>query len=152
MRWNASRSDWVGILLVCVGMFAAMLRCDGASPPTPTTHVYECRVNGQRLFSDQPCAAEAMQRDITVQNQISAQEAAIGYRSSSPVSTKRKSAPDETGPNSKRQARCAVLLNDKRYLTSRLRAGYTNNQGERLRDRLRKVDSQYYDLRCSTAR
>jgi hypothetical protein len=148
MQWSVlSRSRWVMELAVAVAavMFAPVHRCHGESPPI--TQVYECRINDQRVFSDQPCGAGAARREVTTPNNMSAREAKIGYRSSKSASTKRKSA-TEPASNAKRQARCDALLNEKSSLNSRLRAGYTNNQGETLRARLRKVDTQYYDLRC----
>jgi Domain of unknown function (DUF4124) len=122
--------------------------------PIDAAQVYECKVNGQRIFSDQPCAADAAKREITVENTMSAREANIGSRSSTPQKAKsnRQRKTDVDDADDKRQARCQKLSGDKQTINSKLRAGYNNNQGERLRDRLRKVDNEYYDLRCSSLR
>jgi hypothetical protein len=135
---------------IAIALIAAMC----ATLPTHAAEVYECRVNGQRIFSDQPCAADAAKREVTAANTMSAHEASIGYRSSAAQKTERKlprkSDVDDVGE--KRLARCTKLSNDKQTINSKLRAGYSNAQGERLHDRLRKVDNDYYELRCSSLR
>jgi hypothetical protein len=122
--------------------------------PSHAAQVYECKVNGQRIFSDQPCAADAAKREVTESNTMSAREANIGYRSSAikTTDTKRQRSAEADHTADKRLARCAKLNNDKLTVNSKLRAGYKNNEGERLRDRLRKLDGEYYDLRCSSLR
>lgn len=129
----------------------------GAATPQRTepiiARVYECVINGQRVFSDQVCAADARQRDISAPNRMAAQEAAIGYRAvgkSSAIARQRVDA--ESSNDDVKRSQCDALLQDKNYINSRMRAGYTNNEGERLRARLRKIDSDYYDLRCRTLR
>lgn len=152
MRWNAFRwKNWAISLWTTASLFTVTQLSYGASPSS-IAQVYECRVNGQRVFSDQPCAADAAQRDITVQNSVNARDAVIDYRPTSSTQAKRKSTSVVAEAKEKRQMRCEALQDEKSSLTSRLRAGYNVKQGERLRDRLRKVDSQYYDLRCSTRR
>jgi hypothetical protein len=149
MRWNAlGWQCWIGSLWVAAGLFTVMQLSHGEASSS-ITQVYECRVSGQRVFSDQPCAIDADKRVVPTPNNMNMREAAIDYRPSTTLPTKRKAATDEPNPHAKRKARCEALRNDKSKLTSRLRAGYTVKEGERLRERLRKVDSQYYDLRCS---
>lgn len=121
-----------------------------ASGDSVTTKVYECLRNGQRVFSDQPCAADAKQREINSSNRMSAREAAINYRGtgiSGRAKLKQQRANDNDEVDS-RQQRCLVLQGNKDNINSRMRAGYKNDEGERLRARLRKVDSEYYQLRC----
>jgi hypothetical protein len=150
MQRNACETtSWFGGVLVVIATFIVAHPCYGGMSSATAPQVYECRINGQRVFSDQRCAADATQREMPQSNTMSAREAAIGYRSTTKTPTKRKSAPDEVDAQAKRRARCEALRNDKSTLTSRLRAGYNVKQGERLRDRLRKVDGEYYDLRCS---
>lgn len=111
--------------------------------------IYECTIDGQRVFSDQVCAADARQRDISAPNRMTARETAIGYRAAAEsTGTARSRAAAELSNGDVPQARCAALLRDKNYINSRMRAGYTNNEGEHLRARLRLIDSEYYDLRC----
>jgi hypothetical protein len=153
MQRNACNSSaWCGTVLVVIATFIVGHACYGGMSSASASQIYECRINGQRVFSDQRCAAEATQHEMSQSNTMNAREAAIGYHSTTTTSTKRKSPPDEVDVNTKRQARCEKLRNDKSTLTSRLRAGYNVKQGERLRDHLRKVDGEYYDLHCSGLR
>ncbi len=113
--------------------------------------VYQCMQDGHKVFSDQRCGPDARTQAISVSNQMSAREAAIHYQAAPPGSTAsraRRSASDADVDTERITAQCAALQRDKDRINSRMRASYTNNEGERLRARLRRIDSEYYDLRC----
>ena len=114
-----------------------------------SARVYECWQQGQRVFSDQPCSADAATRDITIQNQMKANEARIDYHADSKHSP-RKVTDDATDSRAERREHCAKLDSKKQQLNSRMRAGYKAAQGERLREQLRQVDTKLYELRCSS--
>jgi len=133
-------------------LFAVGKICHGEVNSTTIAQVYECRVNGRHIFSDQPCAVDAAKREINATNTMSAREAEIGYKASPLEHGKRKSVADDTDPRDKQRQRCIKLSNDKQNVTSRLRSGYSNNQGERLRERLRKIEAEYFELKCSSGR
>src|SRR6267154_5939256 len=123
-------------------------------------HVYQCTLDGQRAFSDQPCGTDSKARDIAAPNRMDASElgdAAHHERAAAARVTRRvdrdaafDSNADKT--NADKNSRCATIANDKERITARMRAGYSGKEGERLRDRLRKVDSDYFELRCSRYR
>jgi hypothetical protein len=161
MQWNALTSSQLNISRLRAGiltattaigmLFATSESCGGqAYSFTFAQQVYECHISGQRVFSDQPCAADATRREVTITNTMQAKEADIGYKASPAKSHKPKPFAGLADPHDKQRERCTKLSNDKQRINTQLRAGYTGKQGERLRERLRKIDGEYFDLRCSS--
>jgi hypothetical protein len=111
-----------------------------------STHVYECTINGQHVFSDRACGDNAVQRDVVVANHMDAVDAQTLKKFSKPVKPAH-----HRGHSSRdtRRQQCARVRKARDALVERMRAGYSAKQDERLHDRLRKLDDQYFELRCN---
>ena len=109
-------------------------------------HVYECVANGQRVFSDQVCGDDAQQREIAPSNRMVATDTRNLHTA---LRTQKKRASSNNDALESRKQRCAKLRSNKESLTERMRAGFSARQDEKLHERLRKVDNDYYELRCS---
>jgi hypothetical protein len=129
------------------GLLAPLMLCQ---PPTSsaTTQVYECKVEGRRIFSDQPCAADAKQRDIGESNRMDAQPVSI----TTPDAPVKKKRVVDSSDKKQRVARCNRIREQLENIRSQERAGYTAKQGERLRERRVKLDEQYRSQRCERYR
>jgi hypothetical protein len=118
-------------------------------------HVYQCTLDGQRAFSDQPCGTDSKARDIDAPNRMDASDlgdAAHTERASAARVTRRVNRNGAFDANADKKSRCAKIGTDKEHIMARMRTGYSGKEGERLRDRLRKLDSDDFELRCSRYR
>ena len=52
-----------GVILLSLVMFSTTAHAD-------TTHVYECTINGERVFSDHVCGDGAVERNVTVTSRM----------------------------------------------------------------------------------
>jgi len=119
----------------------------------PATHVYECKVDGQRVFSDHECGDDATERDVVVTNRMDATKPSPeGSKSSKPQRTQHKRSSADVDDKDKRRQQCARIQSSRDALNDKMRAGYTGKQDERLHQRLRKLDDDYFRLRCSSVR
>jgi hypothetical protein len=114
--------------------------------------VYQCVIDGQKVFSDRACGEGSQSRDIPAPNRMEA------YEPGRPKSAETKSSSEKPAKNTasaaakrvaEKNKRCAKLRADQQLLTSRLRAGYSLREGERLNERLSKLNAEYYALRCA---
>jgi len=118
------------------------------------TRVYQCTKNGERVFSDQPCGPDAQARDVAVVNRMDAvavkvtSNSRIDPRLNSHVVRHRSTQPKSEALDAVEQ-RCKKIGRDKAAIDSRMRSGYSAAQGERLRERLRKLGDEHFELRCS---
>lgn len=114
--------------------------------PAMAAHVYECNVEGKRVFSDQPCGTDARQREIGTSNRMEAQDTSILQRHEpAPKRPSTAAADDDT---ERRREACNRLREQKEEIRTRMRLGYTAAQGIRLEERLRKNDRKYREQRC----
>ncbi|HVY22864.1 MAG TPA: hypothetical protein VG962_05880 [Steroidobacteraceae bacterium] len=111
-----------------------------------STHVYECTINGQHVFSDHACGDNAVQRDVVVANHMDAVDAQTLKKFSKPVKPAHHRG--HSSWDTRRQ-QCARVRKARDALVERMRAGYSAKQDERLHDRLRKLNDQYFELRCN---
>lgn len=125
---------------------AASSRSAAGSRQT-STQVYQCAANGERIFSDHPCGADAVLREIAAPNRMASQEVRGPMKHSATRSGAHED-PVETDQE-KRIRHCKKLRADRDRLDARLRAGYSGKEGERLRDRLRQLQSDYYESHCA---
>jgi len=136
--------------LFCVLSVAAFIASHSVSADS-AAHVYECTMNGQRVFSDHSCGDDAIQRDVLVANtmeaaKVTSEKPAVARKSHA---GRRVSSGDD---HDKRRQQCAHIQKSRDALNDKMRAGYTARQDERLHDRLRKLDHDYFQLRCSGVR
>ena len=120
--------------------------------------VYECTVNGQRVVSDKPCGPEAKARVLGV-DQPDPREVARQQQqtwaaqqtgpSSSAVRSSNPGLPSAgSGSAGSNEAACAMIDKQIEQIDARMRQGYTSQQGEWYRERLRYLKEQRYTLGC----
>jgi hypothetical protein len=112
------------------------------------TQVYECKVEGRRIFSDQPCAGDARQREIGESNRMDAQPVS-SIKADSPT---RKRRVDDSSDKDDLIASCNRIREQRADIVNQERAGYTVKQGEKLRERRNKLDEKYRVQRCERYR
>ena len=126
------------LLLLCALLIAA--HADTA------THIYECIINGEHVFSDHMCADNAIERNVVVANRMDP----VKVRATPAThDTKRARSSRAHNVQDTRHQRCAKIQQSRGALVDQMRAGFTARQDEKLHDRVRKLDSEYYELRCS---
>ena len=132
--------------------------------------VYECIVNGQRVLSDQPCGPEARARTVVIdqpdpqevlrqQQRTWAAQQGAGPRADGSVeraATVRSAVPSSMAqatpqalPN---QGACAAIDQAIANLNSRMRAGYTSQEGEWLRAEWHELQKRREALDCGRQR
>jgi hypothetical protein len=124
-----------------------------ASPAPPAdariATVFECRVRGQRIYSDQRCGPQADERPIQAPNRMDSQDTSILSSPDLVLERLRSERGNTEEPvvNSAR-SECDRIEQEKNSINARMREGYGSPEGERLRDRLRVLGDRYYDLHC----
>jgi len=135
--------------LFCILLMSTFVASNSVNAD-PAVQVFECNINGQRVFSDHACGDDAVQRDIEVANRMDAVK--VSSHSASKEKTPRSSRKHSEAGNDdhdKRRQQCARIQKSRDSLHDKMRAGYTAKQDERLHDRLRKLNDDYFQLRCS---
>jgi hypothetical protein len=69
--------------------------------------------------------------------------------SKKPRTNRRVASTDE---RDQRRQQCARIQKSRDAINDKMRVGYTAKQDERLHDRLRKLNDDYFELRCSSVR
>ncbi|HEX2584997.1 MAG TPA: hypothetical protein VHL14_07690 [Steroidobacteraceae bacterium] len=117
----------------------------------PAIQIFECTVNGQRVFSDHSCGDDSVQRNVLVANTMEATKVTSekSVTSKKPRTNRPAASTDE---RDKRRQHCARIQKSRDAINDKMRAGYTAKQDERLHDRLRKLNDDYFELRCSSVR
>ena len=114
--------------------------------------IYRCELNGVKTFSDRPCAADSSeyvpddQRVSTVKVEHVA--APIPSR---PATRAKRSAPGTgsiAADQLKHKKDCARIDRSLGEIRSKMRAGYDAKQGERLRERQRKLTLDRREKKC----
>jgi len=121
--------------------------------------VYECVVDGQRVVSDRPCAADAKSRTLVVdqpdpsevarlrQHRAQVQRpASPGYTSQSVYAGEGPTIPGSGEPSNARA--CAAVDRAIDNINSRMRAGYGPEEGEWLRAEWHRLKRERYSLKC----
>jgi len=111
--------------------------------------VFECRANGQRIYSDRRCGPNADEHPILAPNRMDAQDTNI---LSSPDEVLARSQSERTNAREPvfdaARSECGSIEQQKNSINARMREGYTSPEGEWYRERLRALDTRYYELRC----
>jgi hypothetical protein len=121
--------------------------------------IYECVVDGHRIVSDRPCAADAKSRTLVVdqpdphevarlrQQQTQAQRpASRGYASQSDYAGEGPTISGSAEPSNARA--CAAVDRAIGNINSRMRAGYGPEEGEWLRAEWHRLKRERYSLGC----
>ena len=121
--------------------------------------IYECVVDGQRVVSDRPCAADAKSRTLVVDQpdprevarlrQQQAQVQRPASRGYTPHSGYAGEGPTISGSAERSNARACAAVDRAIYnINSRMRAGYGPEEGEWLRAEWHRLKRERYNLRC----
>ena len=130
---------------------AVILSFDAATA-IAATPIYRCEVSGVTTFSDRPCSPEAA-------------EYVPDGRRVSMVNVERASDPSHARPEPRSQGRprakgsiaadqrklkeeCARIARSLGEIRSKMRAGYDAREGERLKDRQRKLTLDRREKKC----
>jgi hypothetical protein len=118
--------------------------------------LYRCQVAGVTTFSDRPCGATAQERALAQAYvlhpgsvNISDPPVAAPVQAVKPPNERTKPAADSDPPSRQRHAEaCRRIQVSLRDIRSKMRAGYSAKQGERLQTRQRTLDEKYRTERC----
>jgi hypothetical protein len=129
-----------------------------AAEPRGTQHIFRCEVNGQITFGDRPCAdAPSVEVVLSPANfyHPDAKQAAVPNLSPDRATkspAKRERARSNTDSIAAEQARerqrCQRLADQLTSIRSKMRTGYTGEQGEKLRERQRQLEQQRRTEHC----
>jgi hypothetical protein len=121
--------------------------------PSGSVRVYECVRGGQRVFSDQPCGADASVRDVDVarMNTYSAPPPFADQPSIPPLRYPRPTAPRHAQVRPQ-DAECERLQKAKDAIDARARHAHTSAESEWLRERRHELEDRYWELRCLKGR
>ncbi len=115
------------------------------------TSIYECRASGRPVFSDLPCSANAVKREVKIT--ISAGEAPPPVPAPARVSASvtRKPTPKESAKRASPPvvSPCEKLFTEKDRLEARMRTGYGAKEGEQLRAAHHQVTTDLYTRKCT---
>ena len=134
----------VGVAIWCV------MVCPYAAAATAST-IYRCIDEDIVTYSDRPCASNASEYEPD-EARISILEVAPPSTTTTAVRPKPKRAAADSVSIAAGQAKhaehCGKLERSLRDIRSKMRAGYDAKEGERLRERRRKLSAQHRELRC----
>jgi hypothetical protein len=119
-----------------------------APRPEILTQVYECRVRGHHVFSDERCAADARVRSIRSPSRMDPQDTSI---LAEPVlEPVRFTGPARGKPEGSRDkhALCTAIETERDAINEHMREGYAAGEGDQLRERLRNLSDLWYERRC----
>jgi len=110
--------------------------------------VYECSVDGHRMFSDQRCGRGARARDIHAPNRMDAMDTGTLDEPVSATTQFAQPPAFQVRAPEDNTAECTAIEQEKDSINAHMREGYSAAEGEHLRERLRRLDDRYYELRC----
>ncbi len=112
--------------------------------------IYQCTDGGQVVLSDRPCGPEAGSRWISPAD-INVHEApSVSRRRSHGLRQSRvtPATADRAPAGKEEKATCERIAVELERMQSRMRAGYRAREGERLRERQRRLKERRYSLGC----
>jgi hypothetical protein len=139
------RFAYLAVVAFCSGPDAAL---HAGAPP-----MYQCELNGQRVFSDRPCSPSA-QVIARAPNRANVYEHQ-SYVSGSPTSVRGKSYRTRTPERSvsaddedRNRTACLRINQSIERNRSKQRAGYRAKEGVRLDERLQQLEEERRVRRC----
>jgi hypothetical protein len=122
----------------------------GAESARATATIYRCEVDGVATFSDRPCGdqSSAYEPEAALVSTYTAPPASVApdsAKSSRPKPARRSSI---AADQAKRAEECQRIQASLRDIRSRMRAGYSAKEGERLRVRQEKLEDRRRSQRC----
>lgn len=131
-------------LLCMIAIQCSVSMANATADLQVATSVYQCVINGQRIFSDQPCAKDAERHEIAESNRMNAQDTHIMDKHEA-VPKHRNDSGDDIAS---KKVSCNKLREQQTDIQAQMRAGYTAKQGIRLRERLDKLNEKYRTQKC----
>ena len=114
--------------------------------------IYRCEHEGVATFSDRPCGADAQtyQPDVSRVSEFKAVPATLSeYAQSKNVQVNHsRSEPSIAEMQAKHAAECRRIRDSLGAVRDKMRAGYNAKQGERLKERERKLNESRRAKRC----
>lgn len=107
--------------------------------------VYECRTQGQRVFSDASCGSDAAVRSIQAPSRMDPQDTSILAQ---PVAEPARFNRTPAGSPGGNRTLCMQIETERDAINARMRGGYGAGEGEVLRERLRNLSDLWYEERC----
>jgi hypothetical protein len=125
------------------------LQVAGASAASP---IFRCEVSGVTTFSDRPCSAESTEyvpddqrvSTVTVEHAAAPTQTRPARRAERSAPSKSSIAADQL----KHKEECARIDRSLGEIRSKMRAGYDGKEGERLRERQRKLTLDRRGKKC----
>lgn len=112
----------------------------------PKMHLYECLTGGARIYSQQPCGANAKLREIDT-SQMNTFQTKV-YSVPNITESVAVSGPREIPDGSLDGSRCADIELAISQVEARLRHGYSVPEGNYLRAKLHELYDESYELKC----
>jgi hypothetical protein len=114
--------------------------------------IYRCEVSGVTTFSDRPCAADSSEyvpddqrvSTVKVEHVAAATQTRPATRAKGSAPAKGSIAADQL----KHKEECARIDRSLGDIRSKMRAGYDGKEGERLRERQRKLTLDRREKKC----
>jgi hypothetical protein len=134
--------------IISMAFFAQPMIANGEAP-TPSA-VYRCVINEVVTFSDRPCDAGAKHYtpDSEWVSMVDVTKTAASPGRVPSRKPKRAQVTSIAAAQAKHKEECTRLEEALRDVRSRLRAGYDVSQGERLKERNRKLNADLRSKRC----
>lgn len=142
---------------VCMGggrwrsMNFALVSLALASSGTAEVTIFRCVLDGVVAFSDRPCGTQPQKYvpDDALISTVSAPPASMPtVPPVKPARAGHKQAASIAASQAKLAEKCTRIERSMRDVRSKMRAGYDVRQGERLRERQRKLMEERRALRC----
>jgi hypothetical protein len=130
---------------------AAIVLLALAHPPAASAQatIYRCSVDGVPTFSDRQCGPESQPLKTMTLNVAEAPAVAAADPQPKSARSQRRKDPIPRNPGQdKRAEACAKLALSLKELRSKLRAGYSAKEGERLRARQASLRERQKIARC----
>jgi hypothetical protein len=144
------------IMIASIALLLEFTGQNAIAADSPGSHpIYRCELNGGIVFSDRPCGPDTQTVQVAVPASNSYHDETYDRRSTR-ASTKQQShvvrIPRDGDSIAQEQLRaklrCQRLTDQLETIEYKLRAGYTAQQGERLRERQRELERKRRTERC----
>ncbi len=123
------------------------LHAASASAASP---IYRCEVDGVTTFSDRPCAADSSEY-VPDDQRVSTVKVEQGPTQTRPATHRKSNAAAKgsiAADQLKQKEECARIERSLGDIRSKMRAGYDGKEGERLRERQRKLTLDRREKKC----
>jgi hypothetical protein len=123
----------------------------GAESARARATIYRCEVEGVATFSDRPCGerSSAYEPEAALLSTYTAPPTPVATHSGKPSRPKSIAGPSSiAAEQAKRTEECQRIQASLRDIRSRMRAGYSAKEGERLRARQERLEDRRRSQRC----